>query len=297
MKLTVFSFAVNDKFPIKTQINQFKKNIKDNYEFILLNDANNNEMIDSINNIAKDMSVKCIRVPQDIHKYYNPSVAYAEALNWLVLTHIPINKDKYELILIVHSDVFPLIPLHVSNIIGSQTIASTMEVRNTGIDIVDYIYPAFTIINTKTIREPQLLDFNCGKVERTINGVKTYTGLDTGGMTYKYIDKYKSDIKFIPHYQIYGVVPDYGDKTVEYLKYDYKICKKNKLNSGWFAEGFYHYVAGSQWNISDIKLIKPSQLDKFTAASYIYKWYKYRVNLKRIMGNKRRHNLCVDFFN
>ena len=39
MKISIFSFAVNDKFPIDIMYRQFGKYLKDDFNFILMNDA------------------------------------------------------------------------------------------------------------------------------------------------------------------------------------------------------------------------------------------------------------------
>ncbi len=292
MKVTIFSFAVNDKFPIDLQYKQFQKNIREDFEFILINDAFTPEMTTILSTIAKNIGVKCVCVPQEIHKIHNPSVGYADALNWLVKTYVK-NKN-FEIIMIVHADIFPLQLISIEDIIKNYTIASTMEYRMAKETKFHYIYPALTLINIKTVKDIDMLNFDCGKVDNV--------GLDTGGMTYSYINKYTNDVRFIEDDRVPSNKFNFGDRINRYLKYDYRICKKHKLNDGWFAEGLFHYVAGSQWNISDISLdhinLKecPDDGKRLIASSYIKKWYRYYNNKKRVIGNRRRIATCVGLF-
>src|ERR1017187_3836542 len=102
MKISIFSFAVNDKFPIDIMYRQFAKYMKEDFEFILFNDAYTDEMFNNINTIAACNKITCVRVPQNIHHTSNPSGAYAETLNWSV--HDYATKNQCEVIALMHTD-------------------------------------------------------------------------------------------------------------------------------------------------------------------------------------------------
>src|ERR1700676_5602406 len=93
MKISIFSFAVNDKFPIDIMHRQFIKYVKEDFDFVLFNDANTDSMVENINNIASYNKIKCVKIPQNIHKdAQNPSEGYAESLNWAVHNYAVQNK-------------------------------------------------------------------------------------------------------------------------------------------------------------------------------------------------------------
>lgn len=239
MKISIFSFAVNDKFPINITHNQFKKYMNEEYEFIIFNDAMNIDMETKINEITSNNNIKCVRVPQDIHKINNPSEAYATTLDWAVREYA-VNNDC-EVIVLMHTDIFPICNISISNIIGDNIIASTTEFRILDGNPVNYLYPAFTVINMKLLKNPNDLSF----------GVEP--GLDTGGKSRHFINNNAQLVKFLPVYQAsYMMSIMEKDPVSKYFKDDLEICRNHGLSAGWVSCGFYHYMAGSQWNADNL---------------------------------------------
>lgn len=238
MKITVLSFAVNTKFPIDTQYRQFQKHcFSDDYEFVVLNDAFLNGEARKISELTKYFNINCVRVPQDIHAENNPSQGYAGALNWAVKTYAL--EKGCEVVLLVHSDVFPYTQLSMKDVIGDNVVASLMERREYQGRAVDYFYPALTMVNVKELG-PKIheLDFSCA------------VGLDTGGKSFEFIQNNQNlKMKFMEHHQIPNVINSLSPGMQEYLNQDIEICAEYGLNKGWISEGFYHYLAGSQWNL------------------------------------------------
>ena len=212
---------------------QFGKYLKEDFNFILMNDAYDKTMEDHINTITSYNKIKCVRVPQEIHKNQNPSEGYAETLNWAVRDYAV--KNDCEVIVLLHMDIFPIRDVSISNILDTNIIASTAEYRDFDGGII-YLYPAFTIINTKLINVHEI-DF----------GLEP--GLDVGAKTRNLLKKYKNTIKLVHNHQMTDYIQMIKDNpAVEYYKTDLAICRKHGLNAGWVADGFYHYMAGSQWN-------------------------------------------------
>lgn len=236
MKISIFSFTVNDKFPIDITHRAFKRYMKEDYEFIVFNDAFDPQMEKNINLITSHNNIPCVRVPQNIHGVQNPSECYGTTLNWAVRDYAV--KNNCEIIVLMHSDVFPICDVSISNIIGSSTVASTVEFRLLNGKGIHYFYPAFTIINMKLLKNPQELDFGLD------------TGLDAGGKSRTFIEKYPDEIKFIPNHQASYFLATLleGDPNRKYWEVDLQISRKYGISSGWLAQGFYHYMAGSQWN-------------------------------------------------
>jgi len=137
----------------------------------------------------------------------------------------------------MHSDLFPICNVSVSEILGEHIIASTVEFRLMDGGGVNYLYPAFTIINMKLLKEPSQLDF----------GLEP--GLDVGGKTKDFIKNNALGVKFLPNHQTSYILATLNEEPIaNYYRDDLTICRKYGLSAGWIAEGFYHYMAGSQWN-------------------------------------------------
>lgn len=259
MKISFFSFAVNDKFPIDIMHRQFKKYIKEDFDFILFNDAYENDMEQNINLITSSNNIKCVRVPQRIHqsKNINPSQCYANVLNWA--THEYAVQNNCEIIVLIHSDIFPICNVSILDIIGENIVASTTEYRLLNNQSITYFYPAFTIINMNKLKDPNELNFDLDD------------GLDTGGKTKDFIKNNINYVKFIPNHQAFYFLNTLSadDKFAQYFKRDLDICRSHGLNAGWIAEGFYHYMTGSQWNDGNSIFAN---------------------------GNKKRHELFLEYF-
>ena len=239
MKVSIFSFAVNDKFPIDIMYRQYIKYLKDDFEFVLFNDAFTANMENSINTICSYNKINCVRVPQHIHSTDNPSLEYAASLNWAI--HEYAIKNNCEIVVIVHTDVFPICDVNVSTILGDNIVASTTEFRIINGQAITYMYPAFTVINMTKLNNVNELDFGL------------IPGLDVGGKTANFIKNNADHVKFLPNHQAsYFLATLQGDdKYFDYFKSDLDICKSHGLSAGWISEGFYHYMAGSQWNASN----------------------------------------------
>lgn len=240
MKTSIFSFAVNDKFPIDIQHRQFVKHIDRDFDFILFNDADVAKTEEDINTICAYNKIKCVRVPQEIHKVQNPSEGYAATLNWAVKEYAV--KNALEVIVLLHADVFPIEQLSIHKILENNLVASTMEYRVIDDKTINYFYPALTIIDVKNLgTKIDTLDFGLD------------VGLDTGGKTGKFVEDNPSIIKYLGNQPINeGIIARLDNSRLkEYFTIDLEISRKYQLNAGWIAEGFYHYMAGSQWNAAN----------------------------------------------
>lgn len=233
MKISIFSFAVNNKFPIDIQYRQFKKYLKEDFEFILFNDAFEDQAEKDINTITSYNNISCVRVPQRIHGVQNPSESYAETLNWAVRDYAV--NNNCEVIVLIHTDVFPIQETSILDIIKDYIVASVTEYRILNGKGIIHFYPAFTIINMNLLKEPNTLDFGLAP------------GLDTGGKTHYFISNNSDKVKFIDNPQTSNLLKE----LPEFFKLNLQLCQQYGLSAGWVADGFYHYIAGSMWNATD----------------------------------------------
>jgi len=238
MKISIFAFAANNKFPIDIVHRQFKKYVKEDFEFIIFNDAYEITAENSINEITSLNNIKCVRVPQHIHTSNNPSDAYATTLNWAVRDYAV--NNGCDIIMLMHTDIFPICDVLISEIIGNNIIASTTEFRIMDGKGINYLYPAITMINMNLLKDPEELDFGCEP------------GLDTGGRSRSFVEKYANSVKFLAAHQAWYISHALiGQPIAEYFEEDLAICRSHGLSAGWVADGLYHYMAGSQWNVND----------------------------------------------
>lgn len=250
MKISIFSFVVNDLFPIDIVNRAFKKFMKDDYEFILFNDAYEPQMEKNLTLIASHNNIKHVRVPQEIHRVQNPSECYASTVNWAVHNYAVANKC--EIIVLIHSDILPICHISIEEILGNNIVASTCEFRKMGDEGFVYLYPAFTIISMTKLTNPKELDFGLTP------------GFDVGGKTKEFLKKYPNGVKLLPNYQALYFLNTLleNDPMREYWKTDLEISRKAGISSGWICEGLYHYMCGSAWNIKDNPLFAQAHKDR-----------------------------------
>lgn len=252
MKIFFFSFAVNDTFPIPIAYRAFQKYMKEDFEYIIFNDACEPQMEKDINTICEFNKIKCVKVPQHIHGIQNPSVSYAETLNWATQDYA-VNNDC-EVIVLMHSDIFPIGDVSISEILGDYTIASTVEFRKIGDAGFTYIYPTFSVISV-----PKLKKLGIKELDFALE-----PGFDVGGRTKDFLIKYPNDVKLLPNYQAayFLATLDPTESLAQYFKADLAITRKAGLSSGWLCYNFYHYMAGSGWNKNDNPLFAKGHRDR-----------------------------------
>jgi hypothetical protein len=66
-KILLFTYSYNRPDFIKIQCKTFKKFLEDDYEFVVFNDARDQNMEQKINQTCTRYGIRCIRIPQEIH--------------------------------------------------------------------------------------------------------------------------------------------------------------------------------------------------------------------------------------
>ena len=238
MKLTFCCFVYNTTFPITIQYKQLLKHIKQKFDYIIFTDSTNEELIklqDIVNTLNHINNVQLIHIDSP-HVDGSQSLGYC--LNFATKYLFERRYDyEYEIVVYLHGDIFPYQDIDIQQLLENYHIASTIETRILDSKTYMYLYPCLTVININKI-DVDLLDFRCD------------VGLDTGGLSYKYIYNYPNNIKVL----IYNDITYYNinDDLKAYFKKIISICDQYQINSvGWLSNGFYHFVAGSAWNMQN----------------------------------------------
>lgn len=203
-KVLIITHNYNCPRFIEVQAKTFKKFLKDDYEYVVFNDANNQNMADQIENMCTTHNVSHVRIPQEIHdrpyqqrdgKYPNsaPHVRHADCVQYSMDT---LGFDHDDIILMLDSDMILIHPLSLSDYMKDKDIAAFIRTFR---DQVHFLWPGLTILNMKTLPEKRTLCFNTG----TINGAPA----DSGGFTYYYLIKHPElrvvDINTIFSHQLF----------------------------------------------------------------------------------------------
>lgn len=183
-KVLIITHQFNRPDLIGIQHKTFQHFLKDEYEFVVFNDANNENMATQITNACICCNIRCIRVPQEIHTrpylpreprdpLHRPNIRHANCIQYSMDI---LGFDHNGIVVIIDSDMFLIRPLHITAYMQNKDIASLIK---GSINNVIYLCPALSFFNMNTLPDKNSLNFNCG----TANGAS----VDSGGWTYYYL--------------------------------------------------------------------------------------------------------------
>lgn len=169
---------------IELQATTFKHFLKDPYEFVVFNDADNEHMCQQINAMCDRLAIKCIRVPQQIHTqpylpretgpyFNNHNCRHVDCVQYSMDV---LGFDHPGIVFLIDSDIFLLRPLCVEMYMENKDVVAYV---NKPAHNAFYFSPAFCMLNMPRLPDKKSLNFNCGKVD----GNKI---VDSGGYTHYY---------------------------------------------------------------------------------------------------------------
>lgn len=231
----------------------FKAFLKDDYEYVVFNDAPNHAMQREIEQTCAKINVRCIRVPQELHAQRNdPGARHIHGLMHSMNT---VGFDHDGIVFIIDSDMFLFKPFSVHEYLGDNHIAGQKDVRpHVGPVEVTYMTPLLIFINMKKAPNKRSINFDGG----VVNG----HACDVGGHLHYYLqDTPDLRIKYLPGKCVTELAEKNNEQQLRSLGYDeitaaWVTSLKNYFDPSdphrlqFHGDGnFLHYVAGgSNWN-------------------------------------------------
>src|ERR1700733_4465594 len=110
----IMTYSFNRPDFIEIQDKTFKKFLKDDYTFVVFNDAPQEEVANQIIETCNRLNLPCIRIPQSIHDapylqrwpgedYHHPCVRCANVVQFSLNT---LGFDRDRIVMIIDSDMF-----------------------------------------------------------------------------------------------------------------------------------------------------------------------------------------------
>ncbi len=264
MKVRIYAPHINKPEFIRFQLASIRAHVKDDWEYIVVNDAINEPFIynflesnmrDTITSTCQELGVQCLQFPQELHtqrdkifpnlQFFgdNPSTRASDVYQW-TLQH---SLDFDGFVVILDGDMFFIEDVSLTGKMGSRHMFFLPQERE-GIE-----YPWLNLVGFYPKWTPNIQDFSydCGSV----NGVS----LDSGGLSYYYLQANKENL-LIRH------IPQSFLKVSEREMCDLEeLAKKTGLdcirsytdypsNPDSFPQFEYlddcilHYGGGSNWN-------------------------------------------------
>jgi glycosyltransferase involved in cell wall biosynthesis len=185
-KVMVITHSYNRPDFIRLQHDTLKKFLLDEYEFVVFNDGPTTKLAHQIEEACRELSIRCIRIPQEIHQmaylprqpwedWNSPSIRTANALQYSFNAYA-FNYDG--IVAVMDSDMFLIRPFSIEEYLKGYDISAVKQWRGS-LGYIHYIWNGLMFFNMNTVPNKRSLNFNSG----SIYGNHT----DTGGFTYFYL--------------------------------------------------------------------------------------------------------------
>lgn len=243
-KLLIITHAFNRPDFIELQVETFKKFLKDDYEFVVFNDARIKKISNEISKVCKLKKIRCLKIPQEIHDrpymyrfpgedYNNPCVRCANVVQYSLDT---LGFGHNDLVMIIDSDMFLIDNFSVKDFMDGNVLAGVPQRRGP----VNYLWNGLVFFDMTTLPDKKSFSFNCGKYEGH--------PCDVGGALHYYLKKHVNlKLKYIHgtslirnqenvprknRHELVNMLFDLGATNCEfYLNYK-----------------FFHYRSGGNWD-------------------------------------------------
>jgi len=253
-KVLIITHSFNRPDFIELHLKTFNALLQDSYEYVVFNDAAQEDMKRRIEETCRRCGVRCFRVPQDMHKRQSPGHRHMDGIKYALEK---IGYDYDGIVALVDSDMFLIKPFSIEKYMEGYDIAGQPQGRGNNAISVKYMSPALVFMNMKTLPNKRTLSFEGGRIE----------GLDcdVGGHTYYYL-KNNPSVRSLFFGQIHiGACKvglncrlcsnmtcehctqclrnnEFDDVIIKYIQSSADDIEFNLNHS------FLHYRSGSNWN-------------------------------------------------
>ena len=182
-KVLIITHSYSRPDLIALQVKTFKALLQDEYEFVVFNDASNENMAVEIETMCIQQNIKCMRIPQEIHTQpylpRNPNDDLQQAnirhANCIQYSLDVLGFDHDGVVFIVDSDMFLIRPFSIEKYMQNKDVATLVK---RSYHPGRYFCPAICFLSMDQIPDKRSLNFNV----TTVNN----SPVDSGGATYYY---------------------------------------------------------------------------------------------------------------
>jgi hypothetical protein len=229
---------------IALQEKTFRVFLKDDYEFVVFNDASDPKKYEAIQQVCASLHLNCIPIPQEIHRrpylprmkgepYDHPVVRCANVVQYSLDT---LGFDHEGFVMIIDSDMFLVGELNVAEYMQGVDIAGMSQSRGH----VEYLWNGILFFNMQTLPDRRELSFNCGDVEGH--------PCDVGGYSYYYMRNHpEARIRFFDHNAL--VATHLQEERSALHPFVRLMLEEDVLNCEFFMHyKLFHYRGGGNWD-------------------------------------------------
>jgi hypothetical protein len=228
MKVKIYTHAYNRPDFIPLQQRNFSSLFKDDFEYIVFNNAvdKNNDL--KIKEVCEQIGVRCIDIEK--RKLEHPSISHAAAIDWSF--HEYIKHDTNTIAVILDSDMFMINEFSIIDYLYGYDIAAIIQNRH-----ITYLGPAIMFFNLDTLPNKNEMSFMCGDIE----GARA----DVGGRLYYWL-KNNPELK-IRYMSTNGIIC-LKNNNLQFIPKNLIQEYDEDYQFGVIEKTFLHYRKGSNWN-------------------------------------------------
>ena len=241
--------------------------MKDEYEFVVFNDARERAMEQAIAQTCKGLGLQCIRIPQEIHdrpyltrlpkeQKHAPAVRNCNVVMYS-LNELGFNHDG--IVGIIDSDMFLVNYLSIEEFMKGYDVAGIPQHNGKR----KYMWIGLAFLDMRTMPDKRTINFNCGQID----GVS----VDAGGYTAHYINAHPDlRVNFFSGFHSGSIQTDNEQWLRDHFR-DEKMIRflmHQPPNIEVFLnQCFFHYRSGTNWDhkTAQYHARKTSMLNDFVA--------------------------------
>lgn len=243
-KILIITHSYNRPDFIPIQEKTFKAFLKDEYEFVVFNDARTESISKKIENMCASLNIRCIRIPNSIHVGRDtPNYGCADVVQYSLDTF---GFDHDGIVVVLDSDMFLIKPLNIAEYLKGYDLFGCIQHRGPCPDNttfkVTYIWNGLVFMDMRTLPNKRTMNWDCG----VINGER----VDVGGHLHYYLKNNPSlRVKFYSAIST-NHLPQDPAQLHQYnndpfvAKWLHKIPRGMELHAD---NHFLHHYAGTNW--------------------------------------------------
>lgn len=218
-KVLIITHNYNRPDCTEIQVKTFKKFVKDDYEFVVFNNAQDPQKRQDIRNVCQKHSLRCIEIPQEIHDrpylfrapQENKNHACCRVANCIQYSLDVLGFKHDDIVVIIDTDMFLIKPFSFRDFMRGYDLAGVPQRRGP----VTYLWQGLIMFNMQTLPDKEQLNFNCGSIEGQ--------PCDVGGYSHKYLKSHPNvKIRFFA-----------DEKTTQQLDYSSEFIHLTKNSPYW----------------------------------------------------------------
>lgn len=235
-KILLLTFAYNKPEFIELQYKTFQQFLVDDYEFIIINDANEPTMFKQIVDTCNAYNLACINIPQEIHQrpyldrpkgpfiLSNYNSANARNCNVVQYALDTIDFSQFDIVALFDADLFLINKFSISEFLKDYELA--------GYDRLDFSLPrrsksflwiGLIFLNVSSSLQKNAFNVNCGYISKSV--------VDSGGYSNYYLELIKPKTYYFERIQVESFICNACKQEKKYrCNHNKEILQQNQFD-------------------------------------------------------------------